>query len=267
MGTHYLKQLMLTWKLREPALQAAVEAFGPDPGSRGLDVGCGSGLLCMELARAVGAQGHVTGVDISVDHLEQGQTLVADAGLDQRVSLREASADELPFADDELDWAWSVDCVRYGGWDPVPQLREMCRVVRPGGRVAILAWSSEKLLPGHPELEATLQATKAGISPFSSELPPERHLSRALGLLREGGLQELRARTFAGDVHAPLSATIRRALVLLFDMRWPGIADELSPERFAEFERLCRPGSPDFLPDHPDYYAFFTYSMFEGRVG
>ena len=43
-------------------------------------------------------------------------------------------------------------------------VKELARVVKPGGSVALLAWSSEKLLPGHPLLEGHLNATSAGIA-------------------------------------------------------------------------------------------------------
>jgi demethylmenaquinone methyltransferase/2-methoxy-6-polyprenyl-1,4-benzoquinol methylase len=49
-------------------------------------------------------------------------------------------------------------------------------------------------------------------------------------------------------------------------MRWPGAEEELSPEDAAEFRRLCRPGSEEFIVDHPDYYACFTETLFRGRV-
>jgi demethylmenaquinone methyltransferase/2-methoxy-6-polyprenyl-1,4-benzoquinol methylase len=55
-------------------------------------------------------------------------------------------------------------------------------------------------------------------------------------------------------------------------MRWPGVESELremgadSEKLWAEYQRLCLPESPDFILDHPDYYAFFTYSTFRGRV-
>jgi hypothetical protein len=96
--------------------------------------------------------------------------------------------------------------------------------------------------------------------------PPGRHLPRALGLLRDAGRAQLRAHTFAGTAHAPLSRDLRQALLSLFEMRWPGATAELEPEDAAEFEELCRPGSPDFILDHPDYCALFTCSMFLGTV-
>jgi demethylmenaquinone methyltransferase/2-methoxy-6-polyprenyl-1,4-benzoquinol methylase len=139
-------------------------------------------------------------------------------------------------------------------------------VVRPGGSVAILAWSDEKLLPGHPLLEARLRGTSAGIAPFIEGKNPELHFNRALGWYRDAGLVELKARTFVGDAYAPLPANLRKALADLFQMRWPAVESELSPEDLAEYQRLCLPESPDFILDHPDYYAFFTYSMFTGKV-
>ena len=49
-------------------------------------------------------------------------------------------------------------------------------------------------------------------------------------------------------------------------MRWTGVKSELKPEDWAEYQRLCLPESPDFNLDHPNYYAFFAYSMFHGKV-
>jgi demethylmenaquinone methyltransferase/2-methoxy-6-polyprenyl-1,4-benzoquinol methylase len=54
--------------------------------------------------------------------------------------------------------------------------------------------------------------------------------------------------------------------VALFEMRWPGVEAELTQEDRAAYRRLCLPESPDFILNHPDYYAFFTYSMFHGTV-
>jgi hypothetical protein len=160
-----------------------------------------------------------------------------------------------------------VDCVGYSAFlEPLPVLLELARVVKAGGSVAILAWSSEVLLPGYPLLEARLSATAAGIAPFVVGKRPELHFTRALGWFREAGLVETSVRTLAGGAHAPLSDGLREALGALFEMRWPDVESELAEEDRLAFQRLCQPGSPEFILDHPDYYAFFTYSMFCGRV-
>ena len=172
----------------------------------------------------------------------------------------------LPFDDDSFDWAWSVDCVGYMPFEPLPLIKELARVVKPGGRIAILAWSSERLLPGYPLLEAKLSATSAGLAPFSQDMPPESHFSRALGWFREAGLEDTSVRTFTGEAHAPLRDDLRIALRTLIQMRWSGAEPELSEEARALFRRLCLPESPEFIVNSPDYYAFFTYSMFHGTV-
>ena len=145
-------------------------------------------------------------------------------------------------------------------------VRELARVVKPVGLVVLLGWSSQQLLPGYPLLEARLNATASGIAPFVKGKRSELHFLRALGWFREAGFEEATAHTFVGDVHAPLSDDLRSALTSLFQMRWGEPQSELTQEDWAEYQRLCQPESPDFIPNLPDYYAFFTYSMFRGRV-
>jgi SAM-dependent methyltransferase len=263
----YSHDLRVTEPLREPTLRAAIQALNLPPGSRGLDAGCGIGFPARLLAEAVGPDGHVTGLDVVPEFLRLGEEIAEQAGLSARISFQKGNVAALPFEDGTFDWAWSVDCVGYAPGEPLPLLREMARVVGPGGSVAILAWSSEKLLPGHPLLETRLGATAPGIAPFVAGGRPETHFLRSLGRLREVGLEEVAGRAFAGSAHAPLGDEMRGALVALFEMRWPGVEGELSPEDRAEYRRLCLPESPDFILDRPDYYAFFTYSMFHGRVG
>jgi demethylmenaquinone methyltransferase/2-methoxy-6-polyprenyl-1,4-benzoquinol methylase len=220
----------------------------------------------MLLAEALGPEGHVTGLDVSPEFLAHARQIVKEAGLSTRISFREGDVAALPFVDDAFDWAWSVDCVGYAPLEPVPLVKELARVVKPGGTVAILAWSSEKLLPGYPLLEARLSATFSGIAPFKKGKSPETHFLRARGWFRDAGLEEFTARTFAGDACAPLNGGIRDSLIALFGMRWTGVESELTEEEWAEYQRLCLPESPDFILNHPDYYVFFTYSLFRGRV-
>jgi demethylmenaquinone methyltransferase/2-methoxy-6-polyprenyl-1,4-benzoquinol methylase len=252
--------------LREPVLRRAIQALQFPVGSRGLDAGCGIGLQATLLAQAVGPTGHVTGIDLSPDILVYARDMVKKAGLSDRISFREGDVNQLPFDDVTFDWVWSVDCVGYAPMEPLPLVKELARVVKPGGSVAILAWSSENLLPGHPLLEARLKGTSPGIAPFVKGKKPASHFSRAIGWFRDAGLEERTARTFAGEAHAPLTDDLGRALAALFEMRWPGVASELTQEDWEEFQRLCLPESPDFVLNHPDYYAFFTYSMFHGKV-
>jgi len=247
-------------------MREAIQALQLPAGSRGLDAGCGAGTPALLLAEAVGATGRVTGVDTNPLFLDHAKKTAEESGLEKRVSFQHGDVNDLPFDDDAFDWAWSVDCVGFIPARPVPLIRELARVVRPGGRVAILVWSSQQLLPGHPRLEARLNATTAGIAPFTPGTKPERHHFLALGWLREAGLKAPIAQTFVGEAQGPLRDEIRAALASLFEMRWGNPQPELPPRDFAEYQRLSRPESPDFILDLPDYYAFFTYSMFRGEV-
>ncbi len=82
----------------------------------------------------------------------------------------------------------------------------------------------------------------------------------------EVGLEDLTVHTFVKDVHAPLRENIQTALISLFFMLWGERQPEVSEEDWEEFQRLCQPDSPDCLLNLQDYYAFFTYSMFSGKV-
>ncbi len=262
----YIQSVLESNPLRESILRAVIKTLQLPPGGRGLDAGCGIGLQCMLLAEAVGLTGHVTGLDISSDFLKRGMEIVKEAGLSERISFQEGNVASLPFDNDTFDWAWSADCIGYMPSEPLPLLKELARVVKPGGILSICAWSSENLLPGYPRLEARLRATSAGIAPFVHGKRPETHFLRALSWFRELGMKNPSAKIFADSCCAPLYDEIRNALVSLFDMRWPDADFELSSDDQKEFQRLCVPGSPDFILDLPDYYAHFTYTVFWGKV-
>jgi ubiquinone/menaquinone biosynthesis C-methylase UbiE len=252
--------------LREPVVHSAIQALQLPPGSKGLDIGCGIGSHTLLLAEAVLPAGHVTGLDLSPEQLEHAMKAAQKSGLSQHVSFREGDMNDLPFDDDTFDWIWSMDCVGYAPAEPLPLIWELVRVVKPGGSIAILAWTSQQLLPGYPALEARINATSAGIAPFILGKRPEVHFKRALGWFHEAGLEALTAQTFAGTVNAPLSDEVRAELISLFRMRWPGVQSELTPEDWAEFQRLCQPDSQDFILNLPEYIAFFTYTLFGGTT-
>ncbi len=99
---------------------------------RVLDVGAGSGALTAELVQRCGA-GAVTAVDPS------GPLLSALRDSHPEVTAAEAGAEQLPFADGTFDAALAQLVVHFMR-DPVAGLREMGRVVRPGGTVAACVW-------------------------------------------------------------------------------------------------------------------------------
>ena len=252
--------------LRRPYIHEAVRELGLPPGSRGLDAGCGIGLQTMMLADAVGPEGQVTGLDISRKFLDYASAIAKEAGYAKGVDFKQGDIYSLPFEDSVFDWMWSADCAGYQTRKPLALMKELARVVKPGGIVSILVYSSQLLLPGYPLLEAHLNATASGIAPFATDMTPDMHYMRALGWFRSTGLQRPLARTFTAEFQAPLEEEVRAALLALIEMRWPDVRSELATEEWELFQRLCDPASQDFILDIPGYYAFFTETLFYGRV-
>jgi demethylmenaquinone methyltransferase/2-methoxy-6-polyprenyl-1,4-benzoquinol methylase len=161
---------------------------------------------------------------------------------------------------------WSADCVGYPAAELTPLLKELVRVTKPGGSIHILAWSSQQVLPGYPLLEARLNATCSAYIPFLRDKSPRQNFMRAAGAFHGAGLEECKAHTFVGDTQAPLGNEQRNALLSLFEMLWGEPQPGVSLEDRAEYERLCRPESQDFILGISGYYAFFTYTLFQGSV-
>jgi ubiquinone/menaquinone biosynthesis C-methylase UbiE len=262
----YIEKLLVSNPLMEPAYKDSIQALKLPQGSRGLDVGCGIGLQAVLLAEAVGPEGHITGLDIVPEFLAYAEKMIQREGLSDRISFENGDMNALPFDDNTFDWLWSANCVGYPVREPLPLLNELARVVKPGGKISILIYASQMLLPGYPMLEARLNATSIGIAPFTVDMKPETHHMRVLGWYREAGLKNPSVRTFTKDVQAPIDKETRAALAALFDMRWGGTNPEVSPEDWEQFQRLTRWDSPKYILDLPDYYAFITVSLFCGTI-
>lgn len=113
--------------------RAGFDAVGAQPGDHVLDIGCGNGLLTLELARAVGERGSVTGIDISREMLDGARERCAD---NPGIRLFEAGAESIPVADGAVDRAVSLQVFEYVS-DLPGALREVARTLRPGGRLVI----------------------------------------------------------------------------------------------------------------------------------
>jgi demethylmenaquinone methyltransferase / 2-methoxy-6-polyprenyl-1,4-benzoquinol methylase len=100
-----------------------------------LDVAAGTAGVSLQLADRTGAR--VLGVDLTEQMLRQGARNVAAAGANERISLVNARAEQLPLADAAVDALTFTYLLRYVT-DPQATLTELARVVRPGGTVASL---------------------------------------------------------------------------------------------------------------------------------
>jgi len=103
----------------------------------GLDICCGTGMLTMELARAAGAAGGVTGLDFSEKMLDVARQNIREFEFKDNIQLIQGDAMDLPFESGTFDCAtvgWGLRNVP----DILQTVQEMTRVVKPGGKVVSL---------------------------------------------------------------------------------------------------------------------------------
>jgi SAM-dependent methyltransferase len=115
-----------------------------------LDVACGTGVVAAAAAERVGPSGAVTGVDINPG-------MIAVAARTQGVRWAQADAARLPFPDGGFDRVLCQAGLQFVP-DRLGALREMRRVLRPGGRVALLVWRALLHSPGFAALADALHA-------------------------------------------------------------------------------------------------------------
>lgn len=107
-----------------------------EPGQTILDLGCGAGLDLIIAAEKTGPTGRVIGVDASADMLALAKANIERAGFADRVELRQGVIEELPVADDSIDWVIS-NCVVNLSPDKPEVFKEIHRVLKPGGSAVI----------------------------------------------------------------------------------------------------------------------------------
>ncbi|MEU5537753.1 class I SAM-dependent methyltransferase, partial [Streptomyces sp. NPDC020362] len=115
-----------------PAYAAAVADLGLRQGDRVLDAGCGTGRALPPLRSAVGPSGVVTGVDLTPAMLQAA----ARAGRDRHGRLMLADVAALPLRSGSLDAVFAAGLIAHLP-QPDENLRELARVVRPGGTLAL----------------------------------------------------------------------------------------------------------------------------------
>jgi demethylmenaquinone methyltransferase / 2-methoxy-6-polyprenyl-1,4-benzoquinol methylase len=179
-------------------------AVGAD--ARVLDVATGTGAVALELVRRYGCR--VVGIDRSPEMLGVARARVRAQGLESRIELHEGRAETLPFEDGSFDGLTVTYLLRYVD-DPGATLRELARVVRPGGTVAMLEFGVPQSRPLRAlwELYVRLVLPFAGrllspgwhevgrfLGPSIRELEARLPLERQLELWAEAGLVDVRAR-------------------------------------------------------------------------
>ena len=230
------------------------------PGMSLIDCGCGPGSITADLAEAV-APGAVVGFDIRPDALGQGRRLAHERGL-TNVTFQFADIHRLPHPDGSFDAAWACAVIQHLD-TPVEALREIRRVLKPGGVVGILDGSSPVTFryPTTPLLERWdgVREREADLSAAS------RRPGLALrAMLREAGFVRTASSAQMAQEDGPPAGTDEdtRRVAQNHLIRLRGVPGERAVERgwitAAEREQIAE--ELVAWGDHPD--AFYARPVF-----
>lgn len=186
-----------------------MQRMGVKPGQKALDVCCGTADWTIALANAVGPTGEVKGLDFSESMLEVGKQKTQDM---PNVELIHGNAMELPFADNTFDYV-TIGFGLRNVPDYMQVLREMHRVVKPGGMVVCLETSQSEIpvyrqlfrfyfkyiMPTFGKLFAKSFKEYSWLQESANGFPG---MSELANMFRQAGLEDVSYRAYSGGAAA-----------------------------------------------------------------
>jgi len=139
-----------------PWAPLVVALADPRPGERVLDIACGTGVVARLAAQRVGPTGNVTGLDLNPGMLAVAASITAsDPPTSAPIIWQEASATNMPLPDGAFDAVYCQLGLQFFPDRPAA-LREMYRVLVPGGRLGLMVWQDIQYSPGFSALAAAI---------------------------------------------------------------------------------------------------------------
>jgi ubiquinone/menaquinone biosynthesis C-methylase UbiE len=133
---------------------ALLRVLAAAPGDRLLEAGCGSGILCRQIAPAVAPDGQVTGLDISPELVSIAQNLARQADQVDSIHWCTGKAEALPFQEASFTGALAARLFLHVA-HPEAVLRDLKRVLCPGGKLVAIDWDFETVAVDHSNRELT----------------------------------------------------------------------------------------------------------------
>jgi ubiquinone/menaquinone biosynthesis C-methylase UbiE len=182
---NYERYLVLS--IFSPWADDLVEMAALQTGQSVLDIACGTGLVARTAARRLGSGGTVVGLDLSAPMLAAARSAAAAEGV--TIEWREGSALKLPLADEAFDVVFCQQGLQFFP-DRAAALREMHRVLAPGGKLVLSVWRQIELSPGFRALAESL----------GRRVGPEAGTLMTSGPLGLSSVEELRGLIAGGEL-------------------------------------------------------------------
>lgn len=205
-AVYWHKHLDTIRTMFEPVTQALIDETGIVPGQSVLDVAGGSGEPSLTIAQVVGPAGSVMFTDMVADMVAGVQSQARLRGLNN-MEFRQCSADALPFENDSFD---AVVC-RLGVMffpDPLAALREMLRVTRDNGTIALVVWGKNELNPFSYLVTDVLEKHSPPAAPADPDAPGAFRFGdpgAVARIVQQAGAGKVEERLLEFQIAAPIS--------------------------------------------------------------
>lgn len=181
-----LERLLREERAEWQSVERFLELLRPEPGKHYADIGCGPGYFTLPVAKRVRPGGKVYAIDIEPQMLEACAQRAKDQGIEDVVIPIRSTESRIPLGDQSVDAAWLAN-VFHELEAPVEFLREVGRILRPGGRLILIDWKPIETPAGPPiehrvPLETLLQVLReAGFDALKTyEIYPYHHVVEAI---------------------------------------------------------------------------------------
>jgi len=233
-----------------PLTQALIDQARIENGQTVLDVAGGSGEPGLTIAEKVGPDGSVTCTDAVAEMVAAARHEATRRGL-ANVQFRECTAESLPFADNSFDATVSRLGLMFVP-DPLTALREMLRVTKPGGTVAIAVWGKSEVNP-FCYVVTNVMAQHVNSPPADPDAPNAFRFAEPGKLARvmtEAGASDIEERVWTFDLKSPLTPhQFWNMRSLVSDTLREKLA-KLPADEQAQIGREVEHEATDFFPDN-----------------